>query len=186
MKVRKLKTPKGRLLAVARLIEESPGLWDQTLWTDNHVSPYRVATESTCGSFGCAAGWGVAMSSPAVMNGGDFWTTAGAKAFGIGQTTAPTLFDDLYGNNPGRRLTSKRTRARRMVKALRWLATLSDEQRLHGDYDVAAVVYGIGRGEIRNPQKVWEERLALSRCPTSSLSRCPTSSPSCQVVDGLS
>lgn len=135
----------ARMRLVADILEKNPERHDQETWNSfdfNDVDEYTpddevieaVSEHRTCGSTGCAAGWAVAATPPAVIrkaldkmelyNAGqlhwsdtkDEWQSAGAAALGLDYDLARMLFD------------SDNTRSR-LIKALRRLADLPPKQR---------------------------------------------------------
>lgn len=130
--VPKYRSPKRRLNAVADLIEAHPKLHDQGIWATGWREPNVVVRQATCGSVGCAAGWGCAFTprdqipaatSPEVDEHG-VWTVWGMTAYDIPRETARELFTGGFAED-----ATPRTRTRRMVKALRYLADLTPAER---------------------------------------------------------
>jgi hypothetical protein len=142
-------TPAERLRAVADLIEAHPEAVDMAYFVDAdafgapsdvNVDPIEAAQAHTCGTAGCLAGWAVASAPAHVLpHPPAGWAGAGAVAFGLsldryspysaGHALFMGKFIDLqsgefYGDLPSGTFT------RRASACLRWLADLSDADRL--------------------------------------------------------
>lgn len=169
VKMPKLRSTRNRLLAVADLIETFPREWDQSTWAglgdgkvydDEYTMLMEVARRRSCGSFGCAAGWGVAHTPVAELarmdpdeDGDVTWEAAGCQAFGIHPETGDVLFAGGFGSTlvadqeyGGLRQPTKAERALRMTSCLRYLASLSDGARLNPD--VAEYVRRFHNGDL--------------------------------------
>jgi len=101
---------------------------------------FYVASSGSCGAFGCAVGHAVTVTPMELLSfvPDDGWEQAGTIAFGIDADAADPLFYGWFGMNlyskmGGLMKTTKKTRAKRMVLCLRWLASLSNDDRLHVD-----------------------------------------------------
>jgi hypothetical protein len=136
-KIKPLKTAQARLHYVANLIEMRPDEWRQDRWNayveddEKYDNPLFVADKRSCGAFGCAAGHAVSVTPKSLLGDvGRDWLTAGAVAFGLGKdaSSAVPLFAASFGvGDPP--FANDKVRAKRMIKCLRWLASLSDEDR---------------------------------------------------------
>ena len=107
---------------------------------DDGEGIHYVASSRSCGAFGCAVGHAVTVTPLELLGPvpDDGWDQAGMVAFGIDAGAADVLFGTGFGltkssktGSPER--TAKKTRAKRMVLCLRWLASLSNDDRLHVD-----------------------------------------------------
>jgi hypothetical protein len=164
MTITKLKTEKGRLRWVANLIANNPAEWRQESWAidltlndegkiveERVLKPDEVIKAGRCGTFGCACGWGAAITPrdqiPSRYIRNEAWFNIGQVAFGVGSDTGNVLFSECFGESDQAGCdTDKRTRARRMVACLRWLAGFSDDER-RDDTKIAVVAGDFSDGE---------------------------------------
>lgn len=137
--VKTLPTTTARLLAVAALLEEHPELWEQGEWAQSTPSPETVATTHTCGTYGCIAGWGVAMTPAYRIRNKEIvnWYEAGRVALGIDVALSDVLFSGNYkpANGPSatlRMLAEVPVRERTLKRVFRSLVELiSDDSYMN-------------------------------------------------------
>jgi len=137
-KVKVLRNSTERLLAVADIVEANDGRWNQEEWAqiiyESHATEHKdvlsVNQLHTCGSFGCIAGWSVAMH-PKNFNSKTSWEEAGAKALGLSLHLAEELFAGDLGGDYGHGTV----RNRRVAKVLRHLASLPVRERTYSQWE---------------------------------------------------
>lgn len=125
-RVKVLKTSTERLLAVADIVEANDERWEQGEWSAiTNYDPTKIHERHTCGAYGCIAGWGVAMTpKSAPIDIYTHWREAGSIALGVDASLCADLFSGYLADD-----LRPDVRRRRVAKALRWLATLPEEER---------------------------------------------------------
>ncbi len=128
-------TSKARLLLVADILQNHPKRHDQSIWItgtpgglgdldDFLATPDPVG----CNTKGCVAGWAVALT-PREEVGADGWTDAMARSLEL-----------PYG--VARRLVPALNKRKRLIKALRLLATVTPDNRTTVMLNAAGMTQG--------------------------------------------